>query len=109
MLRDASTPLQTLALSDRADNLEDIEQRLKLDILEESKRYGGLILCHDEISSGDIVPSWIAVDEGSIRTPREIFEDVRRSGWRVDYWRIPVAPDRPIEVSRRSCSTDMTG
>lgn len=106
VLRDAATPLQTLALSDRADNLEDIERRLRLDILEEAKRYGGLILCHDEMEQGEIVPSWIAVDERTIRTPREIFEDVKSAGWRVDYWRIPVAPDRPIEVSRRIGLTD---
>lgn len=90
--------MQTLALSDRPDNLEDIERRLKGDILEESKRYGGLILCHDEVQDGEIVPSWVAVDERSIKTPREIYEDIRGQGWKIDYWRIPVGPDRPIEV-----------
>jgi hypothetical protein len=99
VLRDAATPLQTLALSDRPDNLEDIERRLKIDILEESKRYGGLILCHDEVHGGELVPSWIAVDERSIKTPREIYDDIRGQGWKIDYWRIPVGPDRPIEVS----------
>lgn len=99
MLRDASTPLQTLALSDRASNLEDIERRLKLDILEEAKRYGGLILCHDEVTGGELVPTWVSVDESLIRTPKEVYDDIRSSGWRVDYWRIPVGPDRPIEVS----------
>lgn len=97
VLRDAATPIKTLALSDRADNLEDIERRLKIDILEESKRYGGLILCHDEVQGGELVPAWIAVDDLSIKTPREIFDDIRGRGWKVDYWRIPVAPDRPIE------------
>ncbi|CAK9780633.1 hypothetical protein CC85DRAFT_329266 [Cutaneotrichosporon oleaginosum] len=97
VLRDAATPLQTLALSDRDDNLEDIERRLKIDILEESKRYGGLILCHDEVHGGELVPSWVAVDERSIKTPREIYDDIRSQGWKVDYWRIPVGPDRPIE------------
>lgn len=98
VLRDAATPLQTLALSDRSDNLEDIERRLKDNILEESKRYGGLILCHDEVQGGELVPSWVAVDERSIKTPREIYEDIRGQGWKLDYWRIPVGPDRPIEV-----------
>ena len=98
MLRDASKPFQTLALSDRATNLEDIERRLKLDILDESRRFGGMILFHDEISPGSLIPTWLSVDEQSIRTPKEVYEDVQREGWRVEYWRIPIAPDRPIEV-----------
>jgi hypothetical protein len=102
VLRDASHPLTSLTLSDRASNLEDIERRLKLDILAEAKRYGGLILTHDELAGGEIMPTWVSVDEGSIRTPKEVWEDVRREGWRVAYHRIPVAPDRPIEVRLRS-------
>ncbi|WVQ79454.1 hypothetical protein IAT38_001552 [Cryptococcus sp. DSM 104549] len=97
VLRDASTPYQTLALSDRASNLEDIERRLKLDILDEARKYGGMILTHDEISGGTIIPTWVSVDEESIQTPREVWEEMKRQGWRVDYWRIPIAPDTPIE------------
>jgi hypothetical protein len=40
VLRDSSEPRNTLPLSDRAENLEAIEQRLKNDILAESIRYG---------------------------------------------------------------------
>jgi hypothetical protein len=85
VLRDASNPFQTLTLSDRASNLEDIERRLKLDILDEARRYGGLLLFHDEVS-----------------TPREVWEDVSDEGWMVKYFRIPIAPDRPIEVTQVS-------
>ena len=99
VLRDASHPFQTLALSDRATNLEDIERRLKLDILEESRKFGGMILTHDEVSNGNLIPTWMSVDEASIRTPKEVYEDIKREGWRVEYHRIPIAPDRPIEVS----------
>jgi len=42
VLRDASEPRRTLPLSDRAENLEAIEARLKNDILAESIRYHGL-------------------------------------------------------------------
>lgn len=98
VLRDASSPFRTLALSDRAKNLEDIERRLKLDILDEARKYGGMILTHDEVSGQEIVPTWVSVDESSIQTPREVWEEVAEKGWRVEYWRIPIAPDRPIEV-----------
>lgn len=40
VLRDASEPRKNLPLSDRAENLEDIEKRLKNDILQESVKYG---------------------------------------------------------------------
>jgi len=42
VLRDSSEPRKTLPLSDRAENLEAIELRLKNDILAESVRYGHL-------------------------------------------------------------------
>ena len=99
MLRDASVPFQTLTLSNRAPNLEDIERRLKTDILEEARRYGGMILFHDEDEHGHLVPTWMSVDETSIRTPREVWENEKAKGWRVEYHRIPIAPDTPIEVS----------
>nr|KIR85732.1 hypothetical protein I308_03840 [Cryptococcus tetragattii IND107] len=97
VLRDASTPYQTLALSDRASNLEDIERRLKIDILDEARKYGGMILTHDELTAGTIIPTWVSVDEESIQTPKEVWDDMKRQGWKVDYWRIPIAPDTPIE------------
>ena len=68
VLRDSSEPRNTLHLSDRPDNLEAIEQRLKNDILAEGvrcgclmcpvicavlcpllSRFGGLVLTHNEI------------------------------------------------------------
>lgn len=39
VLRDASEPRKTLHLSDRAENLEGIEIRLKNDILAEATKY----------------------------------------------------------------------
>lgn len=73
VLRDSSEPRKTLPLSDRPENLEAIEQRLKNDILAEGVRYGyfshaaltcmisvsmlsrfgGLVLTHNEIGKCD--------------------------------------------------------
>jgi hypothetical protein len=39
VLRDSSEPRRRLAISDRAENLEAIETRLKNDILQETTRY----------------------------------------------------------------------
>lgn len=97
VLRDASAPKRTMALSDRAENLEQIERRLKDDILQEAKRHGGLILTHDELENGDLMPTWTSVDEGTVHTVREAYEKIRDQGWSVEYHRIPISSDRPIE------------
>ncbi|KAI0342721.1 hypothetical protein BDW22DRAFT_1357208 [Trametopsis cervina] len=101
VLRDAAEPRRTLKLSDRAENLEAIEQRMKNDILSEAHKYGGLVLTHNEVVSdsgeGPILPTWTAVDTGNVRTMRELMEGMRREGWNVEYHRIPISPDRPIE------------
>ncbi|EIN10058.1 hypothetical protein PUNSTDRAFT_125979 [Punctularia strigosozonata HHB-11173 SS5] len=101
VLRDASEPRRTLKLSDRAENLEDIEQRLRHDILLESTKYGGLILTHNEVGSGDgegaIIPTWTHVDATNVKTSRELWENMRDEGWNLEYHRIPISPDRPIE------------
>lgn len=101
VLRDASEPRRPLKLSDRAENLEAIEVRLKNDILLEANKFGGLILTHNEIASdageGAILPTWTAVDSANVRTTRELMENMRRDDWNVEYHRIPISPERPIE------------
>ncbi|KAI0255159.1 inositol hexakisphosphate-domain-containing protein [Lactifluus subvellereus] len=101
VLRDSSEPRTTLPLSDRPENLEAIEQRLKNDILAEGVRFGGLVLTHNEIAledgDGAILPTWTAVDSNNVRTSRELWEYMRSQGWHVEYHRIPISPDRPIE------------
>ncbi|KAJ7757743.1 inositol hexakisphosphate-domain-containing protein [Mycena maculata] len=101
VLRDASQPRRTLSLSDRAENLEAIETRMKNDILQEANRYGGLILTHNEMSTdtgeGAILPTWTSVDVANVKTSRELWSGMKEQGWNVDYHRIPIAPDRPIE------------
>ncbi|RPD74988.1 hypothetical protein L226DRAFT_508637 [Lentinus tigrinus ALCF2SS1-7] len=101
VLRDASEPRRTLKLSDRAENLEEIERRLKADILAESAKFGGLVLTHNEVASdsgeGAILPTWTAVDTNNVRTQRELMENMKHDGWNVDYYRIPISPERPIE------------
>ncbi|KZP00352.1 hypothetical protein CALVIDRAFT_560340 [Calocera viscosa TUFC12733] len=98
VLRDASQPRDSLSLSDRVENLEDIERRLKQDILDEASRYGGMILTHHEINEGEeMFPTWTEIDETCVLTSREVVEQIVAEGWKVEYYRIPISPDRPIE------------
>ncbi|KIK55186.1 hypothetical protein GYMLUDRAFT_48165 [Collybiopsis luxurians FD-317 M1] len=103
VLRDAAQPRRTLAMSDRAENLEAIELRLKQDILQEASRFGGLVLTHNETpvadvnGEGAILPTWTAVDTNNVKTSRELWTSMKKDGWNVDYHRIPISPQRPIE------------
>ncbi|KDQ57083.1 hypothetical protein JAAARDRAFT_194263 [Jaapia argillacea MUCL 33604] len=101
VLRDASEPRRTLKISDRAENLEGIEQRLKTDILQEAARNGGLVLTHNEVAAdsgeGAILPTWTAVDSANVKTSKELWGQYKEEGWNVEYHRIPISPERPIE------------
>ena len=107
VLRDALEPTRTYALSDRAESLEQIERRLKQDIVKEAARYGGVVLVHEECvasnhttSSVDdpaslrgvsLVDTWVNAD--AVRTVRDMFEQVASTGYRLSYYRIPVTRD----------------
>ncbi|KAH9824387.1 inositol hexakisphosphate-domain-containing protein [Melampsora americana] len=95
VLRDSVRPTQTFAISERASNIEAIESRLKLDILKEANKYGGLVLVHDETVEGDILPAWITADD--VKTTREVWEEVKGEGYR--YHRIPISSDQAPEDS----------
>lgn len=97
VLREADRPFENFQLSERADNLESIEQRLKADILREAARYGGLLMVHEEDEEGRLKPAWVAVGPEEVKTVREVWDNILREGWRCDYHRIPIAEDQPME------------
>ncbi|GAA5906325.1 uncharacterized protein JCM6883_005515 [Sporobolomyces salmoneus] len=97
VLREAAHPTRTYSISNRAENLEEIEARLKQDVLKESRRYGGLVLVHSEDSSSShstptITPTWVSAD--NIRTVRELFSQIRDKGYNVSFHRTPVSRDQ---------------
>jgi hypothetical protein len=95
VLRDCEKPLEGIALTDRGSQLEEIEERLKRDVLKEGKQYGGCVLVHEELDNGRLVANWVAADE--IRTPLELFGLVKAEGYLVDYHRIPIAHEQDPE------------
>ena len=98
VLREAHKPKTSLSLSDRAENLEAIEKRLKLDILAEAQKCNGMLLVHEEqAGSTELVPTWVAVQKDDVRTLREVWKWMQDDGWRVQYRRLPIARDQPLE------------
>ncbi|KAL7747907.1 hypothetical protein RI367_006654 [Sorochytrium milnesiophthora] len=97
VLRDEDAPLQNLRhfTGISAVRLEQMEARLRDDIRKEAQRYNGLVLVHDELTEGQVVPCWLAAT--IVQTPREVIESLQHDGYRVQYVRIPVAPEQSLE------------
>lgn len=115
VLRDSESPKQNIRTyaGISADRLEQMESRLKDDVLKESQRFGGLVLVHDELDSGEIVPTWCAATQ--VQTSREIFDSFIADGYEVLYNRIPISPEqRPddkyldeyVSIIRKSLASD---
>ena len=97
VLRDSETPLKNIQFfaGISAARLEEMESRLKRDIVAEAEKYQGLILVHDELEDGQVVPCWLASYD--VQTPREVYESLVRQGYRVGYHRIPISPEQAPE------------
>ena len=77
-----------------------MEKALKQDILHEIRRGDGRLLLHDEVENKpgqfEIIPIWETLDERDIMTPRELYDEVIKEGYQVDYLRVAIVclPDR---------------
>jgi len=74
--------------------VEEMEARLKRDVLHEVSEYGGILVC-SESEDGELLNNWEAVESGDVQTPAEVYEEIRRDlGYDVHYFRIPVTDER---------------
>ena len=78
-----------------ANRIEQMESRLKEDVIREAHKCGGLILVHDELGDGTIVPIWVAPEK--VQTPREVYASFAQRGYRIRYHRIPISPEQRPE------------
>jgi predicted protein tyrosine phosphatase len=95
VIRDAKQPLRNINTYQgiMANRLEQMEERLREDILLELHRWNGLVLVHEERSDSTIVPVWINADD--VQTPRQVYESLKQQGFLVEYARIPISPEQP--------------
>ncbi len=67
--------------------VEDMEIKLKRDVLREVRKNEGRILLHDEVEERPgvftILPQWEVVAADDILTPRDVFELMAREGYKV--------------------------
>lgn len=93
-LRLSSVPLHNLAsyAGISPGRLEALEQRLLEDVLEESERFGGMLLVHDELPDSRVIPTWVAVSPETVATPAQLFHSLSESH-EVEYHRLPLSPE----------------
>ncbi|KAI9099076.1 hypothetical protein K1719_024843 [Acacia pycnantha] len=98
VLRDVERPFTNLEYTgiDR-DRAEQMEDRLKEDILLEAARYGNKILVTDELPDGHMVDQWEPVSCNSVKTPLEVYKELQMEGYLVDYERVPVTDEKSPE------------
>ncbi|XP_052174922.1 uncharacterized protein LOC127789885 isoform X2 [Diospyros lotus] len=98
VLRDVERPFSNLQYTGiNRDRLEQMEARLKEDILVEAARYGNKILVTDELPDGQMVDQWEPVTSDSVQTPLEVYEKLQAEGYLVDYERVPVTDEKSPE------------
>eukprot|EP00271_Cylindrocystis_brebissonii_P022366 TRINITY_DN8584_c2_g1_i1.p1 TRINITY_DN8584_c2_g1~~TRINITY_DN8584_c2_g1_i1.p1 ORF type:complete len:1580 (+),score=309.80 TRINITY_DN8584_c2_g1_i1:485-5224(+) len=95
VLREVERPFTNVEYTgiDRA-RLEQMEMRLKEDILDESKRFSNKIMVSDELPDGQMVDQWEPIGPDSAQTPLEVYESLQAEGYPVKYERVPVTDEK---------------
>nr|KYP71704.1 Paladin [Cajanus cajan] len=95
VLRDVERPFSNLEYTGiNRERVEQMEARLKEDILVEAARYGNKILVTDELPDGQMVDQWEPVSSNSVKTPLEVYEELQVEGYLVDYERVPITDEK---------------
>ncbi|KAI3517914.1 hypothetical protein L1887_17136 [Cichorium endivia] len=95
VLREVERPFSNLEYTgiNRA-RVEQMEDRLKEDILLEAARYGNKILVTDELPDGQMVDQWEPVTPDSVKTPLQVYLELQTRKFLVDYERVPVTDEK---------------
>ncbi|KAK1398683.1 Paladin [Heracleum sosnowskyi] len=95
VLRDVERPFSNLEHTGiNRFRLEQMEGRLREDILQEASRYGNMILVTDELPDGQMVDQWEPVTHESVKTPLEVYLELQNRSYMVDYERVPITDEK---------------
>ncbi|XP_047316660.1 paladin-like isoform X2 [Impatiens glandulifera] len=81
------------------ERVERMEDRLKEDILRESKKYGGAIMVIHETDDGKIFDAWEQVSSDAIQTPLDVFSSLEAEGFPIKYARMPITDGKAPKSS----------
>lgn len=95
VLREVERPFTNLEYTgiNRA-RVEQMEARLKEDVLQEAARFTNKVLVNDELPDGQMVDQWEPVSLDSVQTPLEVYESLQSEGYLVDYERVPITDEK---------------
>ncbi|KAM6541335.1 hypothetical protein CsatB_005782 [Cannabis sativa] len=95
VLRDVERPFSNLEYTGiNRERVEQMEARLKEDILMEAARYGNKILVTDELPDGQMVDQWEPVSRDFVKTPLEVYKELQVDRYLVDYERVPITDEK---------------
>mmetsp|Transcript_12515 Transcript_12515/g.22690 ORF Transcript_12515/g.22690 Transcript_12515/m.22690 type:complete len:1511 (+) Transcript_12515:216-4748(+) len=96
VLRDRNEPFHNIDDFQGMDakRIHDMERRLKEDVVEESMKFGGNIILHEERRRRELDTTWEGVGLDDIKSPMEVFFSLQMLGYRVKYERIPTTPEK---------------
>lgn len=98
-LRDQGLPYNNLeATGILPRQLEQVEENLKREAIEELQRTGGKIMVTTEDHEGQLAVDWVEVGPEDVKTPSEVYDELRAEGYRVDYHRIPMTDEKTPEL-----------
>ncbi|MBT9582131.1 hypothetical protein IV102_02210 [bacterium] len=76
------------------EQVEQREEQIKQDIYAEAARSGGKLLVHRVLPGQQMSYEWLEIAPDSVQTTREVFEQVRSEGYRVEFHRVPVTDEQ---------------
>jgi protein-tyrosine phosphatase len=95
VLREVERPFTNLEYTGiNRQRVEQMEARLKEDVLQEATKFANKIMVSDELPDGQMIDQWEPVGPNSIQTPFEVYESLQAEGYCVDYERIPITDEK---------------
>eukprot|EP00850_Spirogloea_muscicola_P002322 SM000009S23451 [mRNA] locus=s9:35424:44183:- [translate_table: standard] len=100
VLRESNQPVSTYKhIGIEGPVVEEMEERMKADILNEAAQYNGQVLLHREVvneahGGSDVIGYWDSVSPKDVCTPAEIYLALKQEGFLIDYERIPLTRER---------------
>jgi protein-tyrosine phosphatase len=95
VVREADKPFANLEYTgiDRK-HVEDMEVRLRSDVLAEAAQYGGSVMVAHEDDQFQVLDDWEPVTPVDVQTPADVYAELASDGYEVEYLRVPITDEK---------------
>ncbi|KPI87145.1 hypothetical protein ABL78_3798 [Leptomonas seymouri] len=99
VFRDLAAPYVNVELTGiQTEKIEIVEYELKRDVLKEASEYAGNFLVHDEGNPGELVGAWEPAAEETVKTLREVYDELLGKAFRCQMLRLPVTDEQSPDI-----------